>query len=96
MNLTVGSVTNMAPANADWHIAFDLGGDSDIVVCPVIGWATVVTARMEDGAVITEIQPAFVWGGQVWTEAELRVHAPGLGSVSLRHPHLAATAGPKV
>lgn len=94
MNLSTGSVLNMAPAHGPWEIAFDLGGETGTVACPVIGWATVVIARMTDGTAHTEIKPAFVWGDMVWTETDLREHTPGLCNVTLRHATTPATAGP--
>lgn len=94
MKLSIGSILNMTPADGPWEIAFDLGAETDTVVAPVIGWATVVEAHMSDGTTSTAIQPAFVWGDMVWTEHELRVHTPGLGAITLRHATLPATAGP--
>ncbi|MGW3936469.1 hypothetical protein [Streptomyces phaeochromogenes] len=94
MRLTIGSIVNMTPAPGPWEIAFDPDGGSDMVVCPVIGWATVVTAHMKDASVHTELKPAFVWGDMVWTETELREHTPGLGGITLRHATIPATAGP--
>jgi hypothetical protein len=84
MNIATGSVLNMAPAAPDWVVAFDLGGESGEVVCPVIGWATVVQSRMKDGTAHTDVKPAFLWGDIVWTEAELREHTPGLKGVEIR------------
>ncbi|MEU1302817.1 hypothetical protein [Streptomyces shenzhenensis] len=84
MKLTTGSVLNMTPAGHDWVVAFDLGGETGEVVCPVIGWATVVTADFKDGTVHTEVKPAFVWGDMVWTESELREHAPEITSFEIR------------
>lgn len=94
MKLSIGSILNMTPADGPWEIAFDLGAETDTVVAPVIGWATVVGAHMNDGTVHTELKPAFVWGDMVWTEMDLRDHTPGLGPVTLRHATLPATAGP--
>jgi hypothetical protein len=93
MKLSTGSTLSLAPATG-WEIAFDLAGETGAVVCPVIGWATVVAAHMNDGTVSTEIKPAFVWGDMVWTEADLREHTPGLGLITLRHATTPATAGP--
>lgn len=97
MKLGIGSTLNMAPASGPWEIAFDLGDGDEIqvAVCPVIGWATVVTAHLDDGTAHTELQPAFVWGDGVWTESELREHTPGLGHLTLRHATLPGTAGPR-
>lgn len=84
MNIAIGSVINMTPASAGWDIAFDLGGETGEVVCPVIGWATVVQSRTKAGNANTVVQPAFVWGDQVWTETELREHTPDLGGIAIR------------
>ncbi|WP_432132727.1 hypothetical protein [Streptomyces tendae] len=84
MNIATGSILNMTPADNDWVVAFGLEGEPDDVVCPVIGWATVVQAHMKDGTVHTEVKPAFVWGDMVWTETELREHTPGLKRVQIR------------
>ncbi|MDX3555311.1 hypothetical protein PV729_26690 [Streptomyces europaeiscabiei] len=94
MKLSIGSVLNMTPVTAAWEIAFDIGGETGTVVCPVIGWATVVSSLMKDGTAHTEIKPAFVWGDMVWTEADLREHTPDLRGITLRHPTLPGIAGP--
>ncbi|MFK0154615.1 hypothetical protein ACIQVK_21390 [Streptomyces sp. NPDC090493] len=92
MKLDIGSILNMTPETGGWEFVFDLG-DAETVVCPVIGWATVVTAHLNDGTVHTEIKPAFVWGDLVWTEPELHEHAAGVTGITLRHPRIPATAG---
>lgn len=85
MNIATGSTLNMAPAGHDWVIAFNEGDETGPeVVCPVIGWATVVVAHLNDGTVSTEVKPAFVWGDMVWTENELREHSPELRAFDIR------------
>jgi hypothetical protein len=85
MNIATGSVINMTPApNGAWSAVFQLDTDGDIELCPVIGWATVVTAHLNDGSVSTEVKPAFVWGAMVWTETELREHTPTLTAFDIR------------
>jgi len=85
MNIATGSILNMAPAGNDWVIAFDYGreGGEDLV-CPVIGWATVVDARLSDGTATTSIQPAFLHLDMVWTPAELREHDHEVGVWNIR------------
>lgn len=84
MKIETGNVINVSSCNPDWLVAFDLGGETGEVVCPVVGWATVVQAHMQDGGVTTEVKPAFLWGDMVWVESELRDHTPGLGHVEIR------------
>ncbi|MFD4524858.1 hypothetical protein ACFWP7_13220 [Streptomyces sp. NPDC058470] len=85
MKLSIGSTVNMTPApNGVWSAVFQLAPDSDIELCPVIGWATVVVAHLKDGTVSTEVKPAFVWGDMVWTENELREHSPELTAFDIR------------
>ncbi|MFJ9903941.1 hypothetical protein ACIRVK_13720 [Streptomyces sp. NPDC101152] len=84
MKIATDSIISLAPTGPDWVVAFDLGGETGEVVCPVIGWATVVQAHMQDGSVVTEIKPAFLWGDLVWIENELRDHTPDLGYVEVR------------
>lgn len=84
MNIATGSVLNMAPVAPDWVVAFDIGGETGEIVCPVIGWATVVEAHMNDGTVSTCVQPAFLYGDMVWIPSELREHTPGLSGVEIR------------
>jgi hypothetical protein len=87
MNIAPGSILNMAPAGHDWVVAFDHGheGGEDLV-CPVIGWATVVDSHLTDGTATTSIQPAFLHVGMVWTPAELREHdhEVGVWNISVR------------
>lgn len=84
MNIATGNVINLTAAAPDWVVAFDIGGETGEVVCPVIGWATVAEAEMTDGTVSTCVQPAFLWGDMVWTPTELREHTPGLSGVEIR------------
>ncbi|MEV8552589.1 hypothetical protein AB0L04_22570 [Streptomyces glaucescens] len=76
MKIAAGSVINIAPATPDWVVVLNEGNSEDIT-CPVIGWATVVQAHMNDGTVATTIEPAFLWGEQVWTESDAREHSTG-------------------
>ncbi|MBW8701858.1 hypothetical protein MBT84_19820 [Streptomyces sp. MBT84] len=84
MDIAIGSVINMTPANIVWDVAFDLGGETGEVVCPVVGWATVVQSRTKAGNANTVVQPAFIWGDQVWTETDLREHAPDVKRFEIR------------
>ncbi|MGW0933631.1 hypothetical protein [Streptomyces sp. NPDC002666] len=84
MNINTGNVINLIPATPDWVVAFNIGGETGEVVCPVIGWATTVEAHLPDGKVATCVEPAFVWGEMVWTPTELREHTPGLSGVATR------------
>jgi hypothetical protein len=93
MKLSTGSIVTMAPApSGAWAVTFQLSTDGAIEFCPVIGWATVVTAHLKDGTVSTELQAAFVWGDQVWTERDLREHSPELTAFSICRPSLADAA----
>ncbi|MFJ4617395.1 hypothetical protein [Streptomyces sp. NPDC088812] len=76
MNIATGSVINLAPANPGWVVILSEGNSAD-TICPVIGWATVVQAHMKDGTVTTRVEPAFLWGEQVWTETDAREHSAG-------------------
>lgn len=73
MNIATGSILNLAPAGADWTVVFH-HGDTEQIICPVIGWATVVDAHLTDGTATTSIQPAFLYLDTIWTPAELREH----------------------
>jgi hypothetical protein len=85
MNIATGSILNMAPAGHDWVIAFDEGDETaPEIVCPVVGWATVVQSRMNDGTVHTEIAPAFLYVDMVWTPTELREHNPAASGFEIR------------
>ncbi|MFJ6566452.1 hypothetical protein ACIQNU_03470 [Streptomyces sp. NPDC091292] len=84
MKITTGSVITMTPVAPGWVVIFDQGGEVGEVTCPVIGWATVVNAHLNDGTVHTEIKPAFLWGDMVWTEHDLREHAPEITRVEIR------------
>lgn len=83
MKIETGNVINLTACAPDWVVAFNLGGETGEVICPVIGWATVVEAHLTDGTTSTAVQPAFLWGDMVWTPSELREHTPGLGSVEI-------------
>ncbi|MEH0627902.1 hypothetical protein [Streptomyces stelliscabiei] len=83
MKIAPGNVINMTTAAPGWHFAFDLGEGAEIV-CPLIGWATVVEAHMNDGTATTRVEPAFVWSQQVWTLSALREHAPTLDAYDIR------------
>lgn len=76
MKIAAGSVINIAPTAPDWIVILS-EGDSEDIICPVIGWATVVQAHMNDGTVATSVEPAFLWGDQVWTETDAREHSTG-------------------
>lgn len=85
MNIATGSVLNMAPAGHDWVIAFDEGDETQPeIVCPVIGWATVVDAHLTDGTAATSLQPAFLYVDMVWTPNELREHNPAVTGFEIR------------
>jgi hypothetical protein len=84
MKIATGNVINMAAAAPDWVVAFNIGGETDEIVCPVFGWATVVETHLNDGTVTTAIEPAFLWGDMVWTSTELREHTPGLSGIEIR------------
>lgn len=85
MNIATGSVLNMAPAGHDWVIAVDLGDETGPeIVCPVIGWATVVEAHLSDGTATTCVQPAFLYVDMVWTPNELREHNPAASGFEIR------------
>lgn len=94
MNIATGSVLNMAPAGHDWVIAFDYGHEAtEDIVCPVIGWATVVDAHLTDGTATTSIQPVFLYQDVLWTPSELREddHEVGLFNIRAREITRAAT-----
>ncbi|MEU9894264.1 hypothetical protein ACIBCS_27925 [Streptomyces phaeochromogenes] len=85
MNIATGSVLNMAPAGHDWVIAFDEGDETlPEIVCPVVGWATVVEARLNDGTATTCVQPAFLYVDMVWTPNELREHNATVSGFEIR------------
>jgi len=84
MNIATGSILNMAPAGHDWVIAFDFIDDSPEIVCPVIGWATVVEAHLTDGTATTGVQPVFLYLDMLWTPSQLREHTPELGAYNVR------------
>lgn len=92
MNIATGSILNMAPAGHDWVIAFDLGDETGPeVVCPVIGWATVVEAHLTDGTATTCLQPAFLYVDMVWTPSELREHNPAASGFEIRAREISRT-----
>ena len=85
MNIATGSILNMAPAGHDWVIAFNEGDETQPeIVCPVIGWATVVEAHLNDGTAATCVQPAFLYVDMVWTPNELREHNPAASGFEIR------------
>lgn len=85
MNIATGSILNMAPAGHDWVIAFDHGEETaEELVCPVIGWATVVDAHLTDGTATTCVQPAFLYLDMVWTPNELREHDSDVSGFEVR------------
>jgi hypothetical protein len=83
VKIETGSVINLTACAPDWTVAFN-HSETEQIVCPVIGWATVVEAHMNDGTTATSVQPAFLYGDMVWTPTELREHTPGLGSIAIR------------
>lgn len=94
MIIATGSILNMAPAAPDWVIAFDYGHEkTEDLVCPVIGWATVVSAVDSIGVATTSIQPAFLHQDMVWTPAELREfdHEVGVWNIRAREITRATT-----
>lgn len=84
MIIAKGHVINLAPAGHDWVVAFDLGDETGETVCPVVGWATVARAALNDGSTTTEVEPAFLWGNQVWIETDFREHAPNFSGFEIR------------
>ncbi|MFD3929560.1 hypothetical protein [Streptomyces sp. NPDC058614] len=84
MKIAIGCALNIAPAGHDWVVSFDLGGETEKVVCPVIGWATVVRGHLNDGTTTTDVRPAFLWDQQVWTEMDLIEHAPTHSDFEIR------------
>lgn len=85
MKIATGSILNMAPAGHDWVIAFDCGDETvPEVICPVIGWATVVEAHLTDGTASTVVQPAFLYLDTIWTPNELREHAHEIRGYEIR------------
>lgn len=93
MIIATGSILNMAPAGPDWVIVFDYGHEeTEDLVCPIIGWATVVDACLTDGTATTSIQPAFLHVGMVWTPAELREHDHEVGVWNINARELARVA----
>lgn len=81
------NVISIAPLSRDtWEVTFRPTPEADTAVCPVVGWATVVAATNEEGVVQTAVLPAFVWGGQVWTEHDLAEHSPEFTAYDLRPP----------
>lgn len=91
MIIATGSVLNVAPAGHDWVIAFDHGDETQPeIVCPVIGWATVVEAHLNDGTATTCLQPAFLHLDMVWTPNELREHNHEITGFELRAREIAA------
>ncbi|MFM9652785.1 hypothetical protein ACKI1S_42630 [Streptomyces galilaeus] len=97
MNIATGSVLNMAPAGHDWVVAFDHGDETaPETVCPVIGWATVVEARLNDGTATTCVQPAFLYLDMVWTPNELREHDDEITGFEVRARAEANVQAPEV
>lgn len=90
MIIANGNVISVSATSPDWVVAFDLGDKAEIVA-PVIGWATLAQAVLNDGSATTRVEPAFLWGDMVWTETELREHSPGLTRFGIR-PYVSATA----
>lgn len=84
MKIGIGSVINMAPAGHDWVIAFDQDRETGEVICPVVGWATVVRAHLKDGTTTTDIHAAFLWGSTVWTEMDLIEHGVAYAGFEIR------------
>ncbi|MEU5707903.1 hypothetical protein [Streptomyces flaveolus] len=87
MNIAPGSIASITPIpDGTWNVVFKSDEDSGWEVCPVIGWATVVTSATADGAAHTDVQPAFLWGDMVWTESDLREHAADFTGFGIRRP----------
>ncbi|MFE2132262.1 hypothetical protein ACFW9X_03285 [Streptomyces sp. NPDC059466] len=84
MNIATGSILSVAPAGNDWVIAFDEGDGTTPTIRPIIGWATVVEAHLNDGSATTCIQPAFLHVDMVWTPNELREHNPAVSGFEIR------------
>jgi hypothetical protein len=87
MNIAPRNVISLAPlAHDSWEVTFKPTPDADLQRCPVIAWATVVAATDGSGTIQTAVLPAFVWGGQVWTEHDLAEHSPEFTAYDLRPP----------
>jgi len=86
MKIANGNVISMAPAQPGWTVAIDLGGSEPEPPCPLVGWATVIQTHLKDGTTTTVIEPAFLWGQQVWIETDLREHAPDKVVLDIRPP----------
>ncbi|MGW6261360.1 hypothetical protein [Streptomyces sp. NPDC055085] len=85
MNIATGSVLNLAPCAPDWVVALDYGNETEReIVCPVIGWATVIEAHLTDGTATTAVQPAFLYLDTVWTPTELREHDHEVNGYEIR------------
>lgn len=87
MNIAPRNVISIAPlAHESWEVVFKPTPEADLQHCPVVGWATVVAATDDIGTIQTVVLPAFVWGGQVWTEHDLAEHAPEFAAYDLHQP----------
>lgn len=87
MKIAPGSVAAFATAQPGWTVTIRWGGEEPkIETGPVVGWATVVSAHLNDGTTSTLIQPAFILGGDVITESELREHSPEVVGLCINRP----------
>ncbi|MFF2384066.1 hypothetical protein [Streptomyces sp. NPDC058108] len=92
MNIATGSILNLAPCTPDWVVALDYGNETEPeIVCPVIGWATVIEAHLTDGTATTAVQPAFLYLDTVWTPTELREHDHEVNGYEIRAREITRT-----
>jgi hypothetical protein len=84
MSYALNATIALAPAAPGWTVTAPSPRSGDVVVCPVVAWASVVVDHNSDGQAETELQPTFVLDGAVWTKAEL-VEVRG-GAVTILSP----------
>ncbi|MFJ7229820.1 hypothetical protein ACIQVF_09775 [Streptomyces tendae] len=85
MKIATGNVHHVAPCPPGWLVVLNNGADQEQeIVCPLIGWATVVEAHLADGTTSTAVQPAFLYLNTVWTPGELREHDTEFSGYEIR------------
>ncbi|MFE7837446.1 hypothetical protein ACFU53_15830 [Streptomyces sp. NPDC057474] len=76
MNIAVGSVLNLAPAQPGWTVSITWEGEPDAPqTWPVLAWATVVRETMGSGFAATAVEPVFNFDGMTLTKKEFGEHA---------------------
>ncbi|MFF9688957.1 hypothetical protein [Streptomyces sp. NPDC014623] len=73
MTYAMHATTALVPAAPGWSVTVTDLSDGDPSLCPVVAWASVVTGFDSDGAVQTEIYPAFAAHGRIWTSPQYPV-----------------------